>query len=93
MPSVTQVPLLLRWQYCEPESTAQYALDGAGIHGGIGGDGIGGGGEGDGGGGDAWATGVLDAQMTQPPYDTEASENHVNVSPAAITTFCGGIAL
>jgi hypothetical protein len=71
MPSVTQVPLLLRWQNCVPESTDQYALVGAGANGGAGGDGAGGGGEGDGGGGDDTATGVVDPQMTQPPYVTE----------------------
>ena len=56
VPSLTHAPLVTMWQYWAPERIVQKVLVG-----------IGGGGDGEGGGGDPIATGVVVAQMTQPP--------------------------
>jgi hypothetical protein len=50
----------MMWQWRVPDKTDHHGLVGAG-----------GGGEGEGGGGSVVSTGVVDAQMTQPPKVTE----------------------
>ena len=86
-PSVTQVPLDDRWQYCAPDTTDHHAdvpPTGAG------GDGDGGGGyDGDGGSSGGVAAGVAEAHATKPPYVTDQSARHDMLSPAPIATFDG----
>ena len=87
-PSVTHAPLLVTWQYAEPDTTDHIwpaATGGAGEYTGGGGEGLGGGGAMLGG----IERGSAAPQIVKPPPATEKSASHEIVAPDAIGTFVG----